>query len=69
LSLWFDQAATSITSLPPDLKRRFCLALDELASLQEFPALTPDGALLTMSRKHGGATILGLHDIGQPRRL
>ena len=27
------------------------------------PALTPDGGSLTMSRKHGGATILGLQDI------
>ena len=45
------------------------MVLDEVASLQELPALTPDGGLLTMSRKHGGATILGLQDIGQLRRL
>ena len=69
LSLWCDQAAASILSLPPDLKRRFWVVLDEVASLQELPALTPDGGLLTMSRKHGGATILGLQDIGQLRRL
>jgi len=69
LSLWCDQAATSILSLAPDLKRRFWVVLDEVASLQELPALTPDGGLLTMSRKHGGATILGLQDIGQLRRL
>jgi Type IV secretion-system coupling protein DNA-binding domain len=47
LSLWCDQAAASILSLPPDLKRRFWVVLDEVASLQEFPALTPDGGLLT----------------------
>lgn len=69
LSLWCDQAAASILSLPPDLKRRFWVVMDEVASLQELPALTPDGGLLTMSRKHGGATILGLQDIGQLRRL
>src|SRR5262245_36671883 len=69
LSLWCDQAAASILSLPPNLKRRFWVAMDEVASLQELPALTPDGGLLTMSRKHGGATILGLQDIGQLRRL
>jgi type IV conjugative transfer system coupling protein TraD len=69
LSLWCDQAAASILSLPPDLRRRFWVVMDELASLQELPALTPDGGLLTMSRKHGGATILGLQDIGQLRRL
>jgi hypothetical protein len=55
LSLWCDQAAASILSLPPDLKRRFWVVLDEVASLQELPALTPDGGLLTMSRKHGDA--------------
>ena len=69
LSLWCDQAAASILSLPPNLKRRFWVVMDEVASLQELPALTPDGGLLTMSRKHGGATILGLQDIGQLRRL
>jgi len=69
LSLWCDQAAASILSLPPDLGRRFWVVMDEVASLQELPALTPDGGLLTMSRKHGGATILGLQDIGQLRRL
>ena len=65
LSLWCDQAAASFLSLPPDLKRRFWVVMDEVASLQELPALTPDGGLLTMSRKHGGATILGLQDIGR----
>ena len=49
-------------SLPPDLTRRFWVVMDEIASLQELPALTPVGWLLTMSRKHGGATILGLQD-------
>ncbi|MBL8529265.1 MAG: type IV secretion system DNA-binding domain-containing protein, partial [Burkholderiales bacterium] len=32
LSLWCDQAAASILSLPPDLKRRFWVVLDEVAS-------------------------------------
>ena len=44
LSLWCDQAAASILSLPPDLKRRFWVVMDEVASLQELPALTPDGS-------------------------
>jgi hypothetical protein len=49
-SPWCDQAAASILSLPPDLARRFWVLKDEVASLQELP-LTPDGGLLTMSRK------------------
>jgi type IV secretory pathway TraG/TraD family ATPase VirD4 len=57
LSLWCDQAAASILSLPPDLKRRFWVVMDEVASLQGAPALTPDGGL-SPCRKHGGATIL-----------
>jgi len=64
VSLWCDIAATALLSLPPDRKRRFWVVLDELASLQKLPALSP---ILERGRKHGAAVVLGLQSMPQLR--
>ncbi len=64
LSLWCDQAANAILSLPVNRDRRVWVILDEVDSLQYLPSLR---GLLGRGRKHGAPTVLGLQCMPQLR--
>ena len=53
-------------SLPPDRNRRIWLGLDELASAQALPSLSP---ALSEGRKYGLSALIGLQAIGQLRHI
>jgi hypothetical protein len=69
VSLWCDIAALGLLSRPPDVgpkpPKTWCV-LDEVASLQQLPALP---ALLERGRKHGAAVVLGLQGMPQLRDI
>lgn len=57
ITAWLDIAVNELISLPPDSKRRIWIILDELASVQQLPYLTP---ALAEARKFGGCFIIGI---------
>ena len=66
LATWVDVVATAVLSLPPDPTRRVWLVLDELAALGKLNSLE---SALTLGRKHGLATIVGVQSTAQLDRL
>lgn len=66
LSLWCDVAASALLSVAPNNPSRTWLIFDEVASLQQMPALPH---LLERGRKHGAACVLGLQSISQLRSV
>ena len=66
LATWVDVVANAVLSLPPDPSRRVWLILDELAALGKLNSLE---SALTLGRKHGLATVVGIQSTAQLDRL
>lgn len=66
LSLFIDQLAQKILSLPESLDRRVYLLLDEFPSLQKLPSIT---SLLTRGRKRGTSLWIGIQDVAQLEKV
>lgn len=66
LSMWLDQVASSVLSLPEQSAQRTWLIIDELASLHYLPSLTK---LLAESRKFGGCLVLSTQNIFQLQEI
>ncbi|MDH3661362.1 MAG: type IV secretion system DNA-binding domain-containing protein [Alphaproteobacteria bacterium] len=66
LSCWINAVAMSFQSLPERLDRRLWLALDELATLHDLPALP---SFMQNGRKRGGCALITLQTPSQLRAI
>lgn len=66
LSLFIDQLANNLLSMPDDQDRRRFFLLDEFGTLQNLPSIVQ---LLTMSRSKGGSVWIAVQDFGQLEKI